>query len=171
MKIRNGFVSNSSSASFVLTIKSRTDEEFFKDALKAMRYSTLSFDRNLKDELEKRIKKIEKTIAENENKNSDLFGFKMFAERDKDRLKFLQSLLAYITDEKIDDVDKAKKVLEEYHGLQITYHAEFDDCAVKGFTTMYNDDNDIPEVLRTMTAFYTLNNSPIRMEINEGDMF
>lgn len=169
MKSRMGFVSNSSSASFVLTIKDRTKEEFLQDALDAMRYSTLYFDErgNIKRELEERLTQY-KSIAE-KGKTAEK-GIKPWYDYG-DSIKQLESILACLNDENVTENDKAERYLKEYCYIDIIYHEDFGDCEIRGFTSMYNDDNDIPEPMRTMTAYYALHNRPVRMEVHDDGGF
>jgi len=163
MKIRNGFVSNSSSASFVLEIR-KTKEDVINLLLKELSHY---FNRDkFKKRLLKAIKKDEdyrnKCLKEQaENKEAEEKGLKKphwglydcWLPQIEGRLVQYNNLL-----KNFDGILDAQLVLEAltFYGYHPPYVNELGDFSIGGWTIMWNGDEDMGEVLLAIKTLLDL---------------
>lgn len=152
MKIRNSFVSNSSSSSYIINIQVDIDT-FYKELFKE--YGSWDFlcKEELIPKIEEIIESVEKSIKEmgekkNENKKYD----KYFYETYPSDLKFYKKLLEKV--KKLKDVELTKLLLDKYYYINVV--EKFDDeIKIWADTSMHNDfDNGMGHALKEIVLYF-----------------
>ena len=150
MKVRTGFVSNSSSASFVLEIKIPKDE-FVKDLFGYFQYSRFdknSFIRTIEDDIEEKKEHIEKLKDDSVDDSSKRMN-ELWLSQEQGKLKYLQGLLPQLST--VSD-DKLVQIILKYEGLNIQEN-ELDNTEISGWTCMWNNIDDAGEMMKTLIAY------------------
>lgn len=160
MKIRTGFVSNSSSASFVL----RVDMPLKDFAEEYSEEFCFSKKENFRSKLKKDKAELEKSLKQYESdKDLEKKTFlKFFIDNSKERLTVLDKKLQDIeflseTDTIIDFIDyKGASVEDKGYCIKFT-----------GDTGMYNGFEDVPEIMRNILAMCAYKNIRCYLEVLE----
>lgn len=136
MKIRNGFVSNSSSSSYIVRVKNTTWDEFcdLVSADKGFYYGD-----ELIQEINKEIKRYEESIKEaKEDKNKILSTLTPMY---KERLVGLKKLKKEIAK------DNLVEIALKFHSIQ--WKVDDDEIELRGYTSMHNSfDEGMPGLLK-----------------------
>lgn len=141
MKIRNGFVSNSSSASFVLLLN-ETKEDFFKK-IESELYSYLNF-KEIEKEISTTIKQYNISALKKEEIHPNLIEAIQ-----KNREFYLNKLDKIIRACKNED---SEKVLDLYYNIGV--FQSNNNLKICGSTIMFNDFCDVPSILRAISSLY-----------------
>lgn len=185
MKIRSSFVSNSSSASFIVHLKMPNDQlfGFFNSNIEP---HFCNYD--LMEKLKKSLAHFEKIDAENKEeeakakeKNETLKFFRTdwghLITKIKKQIEDLERLYKEIHEEQ-DPFKKEKlgieyvKIAGEVNHIYISplFEGEDNDCWVlTSHTSMYNDLNDIPEAMRDVIVACNFYGIKIKCEIDESN--
>ena len=184
MKYRGGFVSNSSSASFILNLKIPRDKlyPFFTSSLE----ETFSFF-TLKELLESRKKDYLETAKANKEKldslQDDQKNLAFLYERDYSEdiakidksLEYLSSLRDNILDNpniSLSEESKLNYIKEACSLYGIRFNALFDgednDCwKLSSWTTMYNGYEDVPECMQKIVVASVLDHHKVNLSVVE----
>jgi hypothetical protein len=162
MKIRNGFVSNSSSASFIVTIFDTTIDEVCSNISEHFMYNHFS-----KTAL---IEKIKNQIN-NYNKNHELLNDynNYWIEKVRNYEEILNIIKQDINKNNTSTFESlnenlALRVLKEFYGVIVLQ--DENKVILSTFTSMYNDITEIPEILKDIVVYYNfVNNKKITCEI------
>ena len=133
MKIRTGFVSNSSSASFVITVKLSL-ADFCKEL--CFPFDVPGFERDIKAELR------ELKININKYKNSKDKLHQLWFEQYNDRAKFLKRVLSQLL--KLSFTEKIQRYFD-FHGYTVQ-EDELENTMLSGWTVMYNSEDDMGQL-------------------------
>lgn len=183
MRLRHGFVSNSSSASFIVTIKIERDAlfDFFINNIE----ECFSF-YSLKEALEKDIKDLRDKELENEKEkkiaiekgeleNFYDFPWKDYLKRKEDSLKEISRFYG-LTYQDGDLLNKKHaqieyiKVASSALGLKLipVFKNENNDCwKFEANVTIFNDLDDVPEAMRKIIVACNFHGKDINCEIIE----
>ncbi len=154
MKIRSGFVSNSSSASFIVTLNNKTFNEFAEDILSHFwDFRKEDFEEKLKEyikELELELEKCDSEIIISRRERS--------LEQTKKILEKLPTL---------STTDVVREILM-YNGINT--HQRMNRIEFSTWTTMFNDISDMGEFMMKLITFmnYRYGNKLIEIEVR-GD--
>lgn len=158
MKIRTGFVSNSSSASFVLRVDLSL-KDFVDEYSEAFCFSKKN---NYRSKLKKDKAELEKSLKQYESdKDLERKTFlKFFIDNSKERL--------IVLDKKLQDIEflsENDSVIDfiDYRGASV----EDKESCIKftGGIGMYNGFEDVPEVIRNILAFCAYKNIRCHLEV------
>lgn len=147
MKIRTGFVSNSSSASFI--VKFHLDKETFLSCL-----SEEFWNATKEDQLQRLQQTLDK--LKSDEKNGELFSshFKNEIERTEASIKTLSTLT---TNNEI-----VYHYLSDLHGIDI--REGFNNWTeVEAWTSMLNDYSEMPDVLKQIILYFTFEHPEIEL--------
>jgi len=164
MKIRQGFVSNSSSSSFIL--KTFMNKKQFIEVLSNERFLDFNTTSSIKEELLSKIAceiyKIKERMKEakieysKSKKNKTLPWYKLEVKSLKDSLEGFETLKEKASKQEIF------KTLIEYIGRVYQCEVSLDKSnktiVVEGYTTMYNDFSDIPEFIKNFITCAMISN-------------
>lgn len=163
MKIRNGFVSNSSSASFIISFHIKP-EDFYNDFLNCFKMSNEHNDLNEyikrhKKNIKKWIKLCQKELEE------DNFSFNFFRKIRQENLishnKELEMLESF---KEVDEREKVKKVLPIVFPDMKIEESE-DIVNIKYYTSMHNCFSEsLPKYLIELILFYQIEKK-VKMEM------
>ena len=144
MKVRIGFVSNSSSASFVLHTRF-TPDEMHEVLVKDM---TEFFNKNrFKKELERRLIEMQKYIDRHNQDKEGSTEYKLYTLWEKEYKQNINLLKETLKDlENISTQSSLVDFMLSYYKDEIQTNQMGFAC-FSGFTTMYNNDSDMGEVL------------------------
>lgn len=155
MKIREGFVSNSSSASYTVNIYENLND-FLSRMHDIWPYGSLVFlEKFYSKEIDK-IKQSIKTFEESEMKRTFDVGEMPYSERLKEKLEGTEQKLDRVIEKKGKDWYISLEILEDLfdychidfkykkHGIKLSYH-----------TLMHNCYGDIANVLKEIVLYYT----------------
>lgn len=158
MKIRNGFVSNSSSASYTVEVRDIGEQDFFGRLQAEYSWSALNL-QGTQNRIEAMIKECEKHIEEcEENERSD---------KDEDRKGLTTHLLSLhrgrlsqvknLLEESLaldeDDFAEVAKFILKFRG--ISYKEDDGDIELEYFTSMHNDYCDsMGELMQEIALFF-----------------
>ena len=150
MKIRLGFVSNSSSASYYVKIQGITLEDFLNTLLGEYSWSYFSRE-DLNEQLDKRISIEENYFAENteSKKKSSLPEF--FTAQRRSYLEELKTKKQVLNNLNENTIDLVKFGLEDYH---ITYFEEKDGVVLTDWTSMHNNYTNMNDLLKEITLYF-----------------
>ena len=166
MKIRKGFVSNSSSSSYIITLD-KTKADFLDDMVNAYEYGAFNVNYI--------VENIKKTIKECEE--PDQVSIPFIAEHMQNRINDLKLLLEKIYDlTKIEDEDKNSRyyvcntsvielLLTEYYNVKIEELTKI--INVSGWTPMHNSYNDMPEILKDIIVWYTFEDPKVILKTKQ----
>ena len=153
MKTRLGFVSNSSSASFIVRIfETKVLDDIFTEF-----YYSLFDKKNIIFSLKESISYYEELIAVKQE--NDIF--KDLLKRDLNTFKKTLSII-----QKSSKKNLAKNILKHYYKINVneaSYYTEFSE-----FTAMYNDVSDISPELKDIITFYAMKD-PLSVEVQVED--
>jgi len=154
VKLRSGFVSNSSSASFIITAFDGENQSVVDALIEQFEYSIFDIDAIIHN-MNEEIKDLKLKIKESESAE-DKHGFhKFWIEGYKRQIEDKQQIKDLVRDEQ-DFVKKElyKKNLSKILADKgIRYCVKDDAHVFEGDTTMYNDLNDMPELMfKILTA-------------------
>ena len=153
MKVRTGFVSNSSSASFTIQTTMTEDSffEFLQESLGWSHFYKDTFERRLKH----RVKTLNENIAEEkqnliDDKENELESslHELWKGQSEDSLKEVESILKRLPDMKEHDVIKT---ILTYNGITIS-ESLVKHIEVSAFTFMYNDMGDMGPMMIAILA-------------------
>jgi len=137
MKLRNGFVSNSSSASYVVVI-GKSKEDFLNDMIDGLEYGPFYISNvihTVESQLENLLKVKDDKFFQHSIKNT------------KSLLTKLKKLKNACNPETVETL------LKKY------YRVDVNDLKTKirltGFTSMHNSFSDVPDVLKDIITYYT----------------
>lgn len=151
MKIRTGFVSNSSSASFVLEIMVPQDK-FVKSLFSYFQYGRFDKDHfisTIKDDIEEKKERIEELKKEDTEKTRGKAMNELWLSQEEGKLKYLQGLLPRLST--VSD-SKLVQIILKYEGLNI-HENELDNTEISGWTCMWNNIDDAGDMMKTLIAF------------------
>lgn len=165
MKLRRDFVTNSSSSSFVLTLKKNSDE-ILLDLLEEMVIPCYG-DHVINNFIARRnelVNRLDVAIGTSSNVLEGLI---------KERIKYYNSMIAKVKkiikerkkDEKKADLTLAKLMLN-YEGLVI--FTDEDELELRGGIHMYNGTGDIPDVICRIITYATIKNIKFKF-VNKED--
>ncbi|MDD5651343.1 MAG: hypothetical protein PHF86_13170 [Candidatus Nanoarchaeia archaeon] len=166
MKIRKGFVSNSSSSSYIITLD-KNKADFLADMVTAYEYGAFNVNYI--------VENIKKTIKECEE--PDQVSISFMAEHMQNRINDLKLLLEKIYDlTKIEDEDKNSRyyvcntsvielLLTEYYNVKIEELTKI--INVSGWTPMHNSYNDMPEILKDIIIWYTFEDPKVILKTKQ----
>ena len=180
MKIRSGFVSNSSSASYYVTININL-HTFIECMLDELQTSYFSVG-NLLEELTKRLElELEEYASYEQPENKVLPLFKEQKLRNIDRLKSKIENLEKIkcldqwnwpsteNDEKegkfvVDKVKAVTYILNDIYSIfLIEVNDTVDNCIeISANTSMHNSYNDVPDIMKTIITYFCFNRPDLR---------
>lgn len=161
MKIRSGFVSNSSSASYIVTLKYEEDM-----ALSIIREAMVLTD-NIKQYYEDLITRYKNNV------DASLDGDSFFAgmnRRCKDLIKELESKVEFINRHPHPNAEEQKQITIDYiTSLGIVYKYEGEELELSYFTSMHNDYlSGMPSLLAEIILVVLFNDkSKIKVKIDE----
>jgi len=134
MKKRKGFVSNSSSASYIVEIRDIKESTFF-GLLQTAGYAWDELSLNgIKHFISERIKEYKQHIEENKGSNKDMLGF---YER---HLKSLETSQKEVMAVDEDDIEESIKYILKFNGIM--YKWTDGDIELGDFTSMHNSYRD-----------------------------
>ena len=151
MKIRNGFVSNSSSASYIIDVHNITEEDFYRKCFEYGRWSIfdirkieglLKFE-EIEDDDNDFLKELRIKRNEEIQKLKEEFENKKFKEKYDNYFQELEDLKDYI-----HFVDK---IYEPYNNPNIAYAINNNYGTIRGTSVIHNDFGDIPEFVKTIS--------------------
>jgi len=169
MKIRSGFVSNSSSASYVVKFNMNT-EEFIHEIYHALGFDY--FDINfLYTDLKERIEQYEEGLeAERKDKNGKFhFRNKKHLNEMKSQLKHLETISSINSIDTsgneegnfvVELVPAIKWILGNMYNINVT--EEFDNVVLNAWTVMHNSCNDIPQIIKDIVIHFSFERPEIR---------
>ena len=145
MKIRNGFVSNSSSSSFILLINNKTEEVLIEELHKELFYF-LTVDR-LVEKFQDEIKELEERLKN----TSDEF----FKTAHKSRIELLKSYIEKVLSLRDEGFSELLKwYLANIKGITIKELRNV--VFISGSCGMYNDAGDTPDLLKNILCYYMI---------------
>lgn len=146
MKIRNGFVSNSSSASFIVNIHDTTIQEVCEMISEHFTYSYFS-KVELINKLNSDINNL-RGIIELDSCNSSYWTEKI------NKFRKILNLLSNDLNKKSFVIDEniVLDVLKDVYGINMDQKDNI--VTLEASTSMYNDIKDVPEILRDIIAYY-----------------
>jgi hypothetical protein len=144
MKTRQGFVSNSSSASYIVEIRNIEEQDFF--GLLYTEYSWNEFNiHSIKGQIAERIKECNQEIKTEESPLTSFYCSQI------KKLEELQKEVLEINDE--EDCSRAIKFILKYKDIQ--YKEVDGDIYLEYFTSMHNSfDEGIGELLKEIIFFF-----------------
>lgn len=164
MKIRLGFVSNSSSSSFILRVDMSKDnfiEEFRKEFYNSNKNLFMTELTNEIKELEETISKYQKELESVSEKDEKQSSFTKFCiDRDTNKLSMLKNTLENLSgmtenDATIEQINhKGARIEDKGHCIKL-----------HGFTSMYNSFEDVPEIMRDILAMCAYKNIHCDLEV------
>ena len=155
MKIRNGFVSNSSSASYIIKIHGIDYNDFINIILREYGWSLFSKS-NVKQKLIKKLtdNKLYTKDLKNELKNKTVSRVSWFGYLE-DNIKKDEALLKKIDNFSLEEI---VEVVLERNSIKIMN--DDDGIEIKFWTAMHNDfSSGMPEVLREVVLFFMFETS------------
>ena len=150
MKIRLGFVSNSSSASYYVKIQGISLEDFLGTLLGEYSWKYFS-KRDLDERLEERINLEEEYLAENTKLKKKTPLPEFFTTQRKNHLEELKTKRQVLNNLNENTIDLIKFGLEDYN---ITYSEGEDGVTLTDWTSMHNDYNDMNNLLKEITLYF-----------------
>jgi len=178
MKIRNGFVSNSSSASFIVTVK-MDKHQLFHVLSKELGWSYLSkaaFRGIVSVALEKHKEYLRKEKKELKNKKlKEILPFDNFWE---DTVKSETELLDKIDKYKINDykydgeedyINFVQDVLSYHHIFLKPLFKTEDVWEFSSWTSMFNSYDDIPTLLKEIILMFAFENHEVKCIVHDGN--
>lgn len=159
VKIRVGFVSNSSSASFVVRVKT-TKKELYRILNEYFGWSYFS-SRDLESIIKSNIGYDTKEVAEikKDPKAWHLEPISMLRKKINTNEQFLKRLKTMKYEEIIPAL-----LLE--HRVMVSYDDKFKETVLDGWVTMFNDHGDIPEPLLAAMAALGSEKIPFKLIVN-----
>ena len=150
MKIRLGFVSNSSSASFVLTIEMKLCD-LLEKLVKGFKYSLFNRE-TINKLLEKTIKTNTEYLESSWNKEQS----QIIIDLNVERLSKIDSM---------SDSDLVTLALDIY-GLSVGPFTD-NTSTISGWTSMFNDYDDVPDELHKISSMLTAEGISNRLDVHE----
>ena len=154
MKIRQGFVSNSSSASFILTVKLSL-ADFCKEFCSP--FDVPEFEREIKAELKELKIHINKYKGSKDKLHQLWFG------QYNSRSKELKQILSQLS--KLSLAEKIKKYFD-FHGYTLQ-EDELGNTTVYGWTVMYNSEEDTGEIFLELQKKLDKKGIPYKVEVHD----
>jgi len=166
MKLRKGFVSNSSSASFIVTL-TISEKKFQELLIEAFGYEYFSVDSFLKilesdlKEVEKQILKYNKTIKKS-NIPDILKNFKRW---DLEKANSLTKQIAQVKKLNEETFEGKKELIEKilsYYEIFLTKEGE--KLKLLSGTDMFNSYEDVPDFLKILITMFNFKNIKLNCE-------
>ena len=141
MKIRNGFVSNSSSSSYIVRVKDTTWDEFCNLVVADKGFY---YREELVHEIDEEIVRFETSIKEaKEDKNKILSTMiPMY----KDKLVELKKLKKSMP--KDNDIEALVTIALKFNGIKYDVDKDVKEVELRSFTSMHNSFDDMPMLMR-----------------------
>jgi len=167
MKIRSGFVSNSSSASYVIKINMEL-EDFINEIYNEFDYTFFDI-KKIYDQEESLYKEYDKSLSEEKNqRNKSIFLY------NKDRLKELKTKLETIQKFKsLHDYDNEEGkfvgnrvniitwILENIYFIKIS--TQFNNVNLNCSTSMHNSYSDVPNIIKDIITYFNFARPEIKI--------
>lgn len=159
MKIRTGFVSNSSSASFAVVFK---DSE--ENVLDYLLTSFCMFDLSrteLIDKITNEIKSDEKFVQASEGKGISRVLIEDINKRIQLCKKYIRRIENAVTDLEVVNIGL------EYLKIDVQYDGSNNETRLEGWTTMWNNVDDLDEFMKLVVCQAVKDEKPIRIEVDK----
>jgi len=151
MKIRQGFVSNSSSASFI--IKTKTNKKNVLRALAKDLFDKSVIQYNMKQKLESTQQYIESLKNSKDNSSLENPLKQTWLSQAVAKEKMLTDLIDNVNEDNIEEM------IETYLMMDLITIKRYNDATIiSNFVSMYNDLNDLDRDLAYISACLTFNN-------------
>lgn len=163
MKLRSGFVSNSSSASYIVKFNMNLGD-FLEEVFGAFEFEYFSIQEHiyfLKQEIKKFEQAKKKIIDSGDEKKKKLLSVLYSKDKldlMKSKLKFLESVgtLDSYTDQECKFVpernDVMKWMLSNLFGVRV--HEEFEKVILNSWTAMHNSISDLPDIIKDILVHF-----------------
>jgi len=151
MKARIGFVSNSSSASFILTLNNIEKDNFVEDMFNEFSFDRLDKDRvlrGLEEELEEFKRRAEEYTEKLKCIEKDNSMEAIWKSQCDGRIKNLEDLI-----KKIPDLTNERFLMEVLMHNGISFTEKINRLEFSNWTTMWNNIDDAGEFMKTLIAF------------------
>ena len=159
MKIRNCFVSNSSSASFIIDIQKKK-----KDFYKGLYHNTYTFEPHT---LHGKLKEYEELFKEDTlfTKTREIIvkALSLFEVKEVTTLSFATKVISISEENLVDLFD----LYFESRGMGV--FEEEDNCTITSTITMYNDFADFGLIFQELIYFLTVSETPFAWKIESDD--
>ena len=168
MKTRIGFVSNSSSASYIVRVKDITEDEFCRRLFEEYSWTHFS-KKKMTRELKKRLKQQRKCAEDYIISSPEAEGLnKIFKKQASDYIDRLEGL-----QKELSEIDEDKKLVEftlKYCGIHTTIMTD-GGIEMLYFTSMHNDYHDgTNELLREIILFFMFETDrKVECEVNHDN--
>lgn len=167
MKIRNGFVANSSSASYILTIPNISMSLFYNDIMHELDIWDTFVGRHIA------------SIDNELNKDTKYIATKQLSEEERDKVKYNNikyypswEFMIRERKERHSHIMKELRAKDNTNGimaelLRFIHHIEIErdgnNVQVTGFSTMHNSFGDMPDVFKNIMGYYLDQGKPITL--------